>query len=95
LPGPAIVLRWRITLAGIALISNAFVVVDARSHSVSDALYVVLPYWGVAFLLWDWLARWLSRTKDLWSALYTHRHFAVLRQNCLRTHEARALTLHS
>jgi hypothetical protein len=61
---PVTVLGWLITLAGIALISNVFVAVDARSHSASDTLYGVFPYWGVTFLLWDWIARWLSCAKD-------------------------------
>ena len=61
---PVTVLGWLITLAGIALISNVFVAVDARSHSVSDTLYGVFPYLGVTFLLWDWIARSLSRADD-------------------------------
>ena len=56
---PVTVLGWLITFAGIALILNVFVAIDARSHSASDTLYGVFPYWGVTFLLWDWIARWL------------------------------------
>jgi hypothetical protein len=61
---PVTLLGWLITFASIALILNVFVAVDARSHSASDTLYGVFPYWGVTFLLWDWIARWLSRAKD-------------------------------
>src|SRR5262249_19069836 len=58
---PVTVLGWLITLAAAGLILNAFLAVDARSHSASDTLYGVFPYWGVTFLLWDWVARWLAR----------------------------------
>ena len=58
---PVTVIGWLIALAGIALMLNVFIAVDARSHSASDTLYGVFPHWGVTFLLWDWIARWLSR----------------------------------
>jgi hypothetical protein len=61
---PVTVLGWLITLAAIGLMLNVFIALDARSHSASDTLYGVLPYWGATFLLWDWIARWLSRVKD-------------------------------
>ena len=61
---PVTGLGWLITFAGIAVILNVFVAVDARSHSASDTLYGVFPYWGVTFLLWDWIARLLSHAKD-------------------------------
>jgi hypothetical protein len=38
---------------------NVFVVIDRHSHSVSDTLYGVFPYFASSFLLLNWLA---SRT---------------------------------
>jgi hypothetical protein len=59
---PISVLGWFITIAAILLIVLTFVAIDGRSHSASDTLYGVYPYFGVTFLLWDWLARRLSRS---------------------------------
>ena len=33
-----------------------FLAVDRHSHSVSDTLYGVFPYFGCCFLLLDWVA---------------------------------------
>jgi hypothetical protein len=38
---------------------NVFVVIDRHSHSASDTLYGVFPYFASSFLLLNWLA---SRT---------------------------------
>ena len=35
---------------------TVFTAVDRHSHSVSDTLYGVFPYFACAFLLVDWLA---------------------------------------
>jgi hypothetical protein len=53
---------WLITIAAILFMARVFLAVDARSHSASDTLDGVFPYWGVTFLLWDWIARRLRRT---------------------------------
>lgn len=36
---------------------NVFVAIDRHSHSVSDTLYHVFPFFACSFLLFDWLAR--------------------------------------
>ncbi len=36
---------------------NTFLAVDRHSHSVSDTLYGVYPFWVCTFLAWDWIAR--------------------------------------
>jgi drug/metabolite transporter (DMT)-like permease len=36
--------------------AQVFVVVDRHSHSVSDTLYGVFPFFASAFLLLDWVA---------------------------------------
>ena len=57
---PATVLGWIITLAALAFAVQVFWAIDHRSHSVTDTLYGIYPFWGVTFLGWDWLARRLS-----------------------------------
>jgi len=46
-----------LTVAALAFMAQVFLAVDAHSHSVSDTLYAVYPYWGVTFLGWEWIAR--------------------------------------
>ena len=50
LPGMAI------TLAALAFCVQVFFAIDRRSHSVSDTLYGVFPFFACAFLLFDWIA---------------------------------------
>jgi hypothetical protein len=50
-----------ITLALLGLCVQAFVAVDRHSHSASDTLYNVFPFFACAFLLWDWVAAKSSR----------------------------------
>lgn len=40
---------------------NVFLAVDRHSHSVSDTLYGVFPFFACAFLLVDWIAQRTSR----------------------------------
>ena len=44
-------------LAAAAFCVNVFVAVDRHSHSVSDTLYGVFPFFACAFLLVDWVAQ--------------------------------------
>jgi len=48
-----------ITLLALAFCVQVFLAVDRHSHSVSDTLYGIFPFWACAFLLHDWIA---SRT---------------------------------
>jgi hypothetical protein len=50
-----------ITLAALAFCVQVFLAVDRHSHSVSDTLYGVFPFFACAFLLFDWIA---GRTSD-------------------------------
>jgi len=43
---------------------KVFAAVDRHSHSASDTLYGVFPYWAPAFLLWLWVAAKTSRAKE-------------------------------
>jgi hypothetical protein len=50
-----------ITLAALAFCAQVFLAVDRKSHSVSDTLYGIFPFFVCAFLLLDWIAQ---RTSD-------------------------------
>lgn len=56
---PASVVGWVVTLSAIAFCGDVFWTVDKHSHSVSDTLYGIFPYFACTFLLVNWLA---SRT---------------------------------
>jgi len=48
-------------LAAVGFCVNAFLAIDRHSHSVSDTLYGVFPFFACAFLLVDWIARSTTR----------------------------------
>jgi hypothetical protein len=50
-----------LTLLALAFCAQVFWAVDRKSHSASDTLYGVFPYFACAFLLFDWIA---GRTSD-------------------------------
>jgi hypothetical protein len=45
--------------------ATVFVAVDRRSHSVSDTLYGIYPFFAATFLLLDWIARRLAEAPFL------------------------------
>ena len=45
-----------ITLAALAFCAQVFLAVDRHSHSASDTLYGIFPFFACAFLLLDWIA---------------------------------------
>ncbi len=52
-------LRWQgFVVVALALIfcAQVFVAVDSRSHSVSDTLYGVFPFWAPTLIVLDWVA---------------------------------------
>ena len=53
---PISVVGWIVTLLAFAFCVQIFVFVDNHSHSVSDTLYGIFPYWVPTFLLWLWIA---------------------------------------
>ena len=59
---PTNVAGWVITALPLAFCAQVFLAIDRRSHSVSDTLYGIFPFWVPTFLLWAWLAAQLSRT---------------------------------
>ena len=48
---------YLITTLAILFCFNVFVAIDINSHSVSDMLYGIFPFFVTTFLLWDWIAR--------------------------------------
>ncbi|HSQ95789.1 MAG TPA: hypothetical protein VLM18_06840 [Croceibacterium sp.] len=43
---------------------TCFIAIDRHSHSVSDTLYGIYPFWGTTFLIWDWLVRRVAEAKS-------------------------------
>jgi hypothetical protein len=44
------------TLLPLAFCVNVFLAVDRHSHSATDTLYGVYPFFTSSFLLWSWVA---------------------------------------
>jgi len=53
---PVSVAGWLALSLAILFCIQVFVAIDRHSHSVSDTLYGVFPYFVCSFLLLDWLA---------------------------------------
>jgi hypothetical protein len=53
---PVTAMGWLVTILPVAFCIQVFLAVDHRSHSVSDTLYGIFPFWVPTFLLWAWLA---------------------------------------
>jgi hypothetical protein len=45
-----------IALAALAFCAQVFLAIDRHSHSASDTLYGIFPFFACAFLLFDWIA---------------------------------------
>ena len=45
-----------ISLAALAFCVQVFLAIDHKSHSVSDTLYNIFPFFAGTFLLFDWIA---------------------------------------
>ena len=45
-----------LVVLAVAFCLQVFLAVDRHSHSVSDTLYDIFPYFACCFLLLDWLA---------------------------------------
>ena len=53
---PVSVAGWVALAAGLLFCVRVFIAVDRHSHSVSDTLYGVFPYFVCSFLMLNWLA---------------------------------------
>lgn len=47
---------WLTTILAIIFCARVFLVVDARSHSVSDTVYGIFPFWLPTLLALCWIA---------------------------------------
>jgi hypothetical protein len=54
---PSSLLGWFICAMAIVFCVTVFVAIDRHSHSASDTLYGVFPYFVCTFLMLDWLGR--------------------------------------
>ena len=50
-----------VSIAAALFCISVFLAIDRHSHSVSDTLYGVFPFFAGTFLLVDWIARSTSR----------------------------------
>jgi hypothetical protein len=53
---PVSAVGWLALTAVIVFCVQVFAAVDRHSHSVSDTLYAVFPYFACSFLLLNWIA---------------------------------------
>ena len=60
---PASVPGAMVFVAAAAFCINVFLAIDGHSHSVSDTLYGVFPFFVCTFLLVDWIA---GRSSGAW-----------------------------
>jgi len=51
---------WIIAVLALAVYIQIFVLVDSRSHSVSDILCGIFPYSAPTLLLWLWISSRMS-----------------------------------
>jgi len=54
---PASVAGALVSITALMFCVNVFLAIDRHSHSVSDTLYGVFPFFACTFLLVDWIAR--------------------------------------
>ena len=53
---PISTIGWGITILGFAFCVQVFVAIDHHSHSVSETLYGVFPFWAPTLLSLAWIA---------------------------------------
>ena len=53
---PVSVAGWVITTAALAFCAQVFWAIDRHSHSVSDTLYGIYPFWLPTLLALAWIA---------------------------------------
>jgi hypothetical protein len=53
---PVSIAGWVVSIVAAAFCVHIFLFVDSHSHSVSDTLYGIFPYWVPTFLIWLWIA---------------------------------------
>lgn len=53
---PASIAGWLLILIALAFCVQVFITVDRHSHSASDTLYGIFPFWAPTFLALAWVA---------------------------------------
>jgi hypothetical protein len=53
---PVSIIGWLIVIFTVILMIHDFLAVDRRSHSISDTYYGFVPYGGLYFLIYLWIA---------------------------------------
>ena len=53
---PVSAVGWLLSVAATAFCVQVFVAIDRHSHSVSDTLYGIFPFWVPAMLALAWVA---------------------------------------
>ncbi len=53
---PASIAGWLLILIALAFCVQVFIAVDRHSHSASDTLYGIFPFWAPTFLALAWVA---------------------------------------
>lgn len=53
---PISIAGWTVSLLAAGFCLHIFLFFNGRSHSVSDLMYQIFPYWVPTFLLWAWIA---------------------------------------
>jgi hypothetical protein len=53
---PVSVMGWIVTALAITFCAQVFVFIDSHSHSVTDTLYGIFPFWGPTLLALAWIA---------------------------------------
>ncbi len=54
---PTSVPGWTLTLLAALFCLQVFVAIDRHSHSATDTLFGIFPFFACTFLLLDWIAR--------------------------------------
>ncbi len=62
---PVSIAGWLVTAAGLAFCVQVFLAIDRNSHSVSDTLYGIFPYWAPSLLFWLWIAGRTSQSAQI------------------------------
>jgi hypothetical protein len=53
---PATTMGWLLCIGALGFCANTFLAIDRHSHSVSDTLYGIFPFWVPALLALGWIA---------------------------------------
>jgi hypothetical protein len=53
---PVSAMGWLLCVAALGFYVNTFLAIDRHSHSVSDTLYGIFPFWVPALLTLGWIA---------------------------------------